>query len=834
MPPRELGVRSLTAARRLTDRWRVQSVQPRWYREQLAADLSPAHPAMRPVARALGRAAWADAHQRLAAHVASRQARFVVHPALRGELIRRLGPALPDATVRAIADAARVSNRTYDLLGYHGLRFDTRPRGDIDWHFDPVSGRRAPRECWTDVRYLDPSVGDHKIIWELNRHQHWLTLGRGWWLAGDARFRDAFVSELESWLLANPPLLGINWASALELGLRSLSWVWALELFADESLAPGEPPWIVDLLLGLERQLRHVEGHLSRYFSPNTHLLGEALALYVCGTALPELRRSPARVATGRAILLEESTRQVLPDGGHAERSPHYHRYALEFYLLAFSVARLAHDSAVLAAVKPVAARMAAFMRQLCDADGRYPLIGDDDGGELAPIAGRRNDARATLGWAAALLDAPELALDPVPDAVTWLTLALPEHSTHASPGSPLRTTMFPESGYLAAHRGSSHLVFDSGPHGYLNGGHAHADALAVTIVARGLPLAIDPGTGTYTVDPTLRDRFRSSAWHNTLTLDGRSQSEPRGPFHWATTAGAEVRHLASNPSFDYAEADTNAWAPAIHERAVLFVGDDAWVVGDRVLGGGVHEAVVRWHLDPAWTPREAGRDCVVLDHPSGARCRLAVPDARVTVRRGEHAGEPGCVSPVYGRFVASHVVDARYDGPAPFWIVSVLDLLAAGEEASGPVVRTALSASEAGGPVAIVAPTDTPTDVTILRGRAARQPIAFDGGVPGAGRVTTDARAAYARLDARRRLERLCLVEATAFRYDGPGGATIAAADPVPDLAVLFQGGGRPPIVESSAPRRGFTIEVAPADRQAPDGRPQTDGRRPSPLPTR
>ena len=263
-----------------------------------------------------------------------------------------------------------------------------------------MSGRHAPRECWADVSYLDPSHGDHKVTWELNRHQHWLSLGRAWWLSGESRYRDAFTGELESWMRANPPLLGINWASALELSFRCLSWIWALELFADEERSSTEPPWTVDLLVGLERQLRHVDAHLSRYFSPNTHLLGEALALYVGGAVLPELRRSPSRVRVGRAILIEEATRQVLPDGGHAERSPHYHRYALEFYLLALSVAHQVRDDALLSALTPAAVRMASFMRHLCDDAGRYPLIGDDDGGELAPDRGaaRRRAGDARMG----------------------------------------------------------------------------------------------------------------------------------------------------------------------------------------------------------------------------------------------------------------------------------------------------------------------------------------------------------------------------------------------------------------------------------------------------
>ena len=73
-----------------------------------------------------------------------------------------------------------------------------------------------------------PAVGDHKIIWELNRHQHWLPLGRAAWLTGDARYAQAIRAQLDDWLAGNPPLVGINWASMLEIGFRSISWTWAL------------------------------------------------------------------------------------------------------------------------------------------------------------------------------------------------------------------------------------------------------------------------------------------------------------------------------------------------------------------------------------------------------------------------------------------------------------------------------------------------------------------------------------------------------------------------------------------------------------------------------
>jgi hypothetical protein len=284
----------------------------------------------------------------------------------------------PSAAREAASRADRILDGRCDLLGYRDVGVGRPPA----WNSDPVHGRRAPLVFWADVPFLDPAIGDHKIIWELNRHQHWLALGRAYHLTGDRRYYEAFVEQFESWLRDNPPLLGPNWASMLELAFRSLSWLWALHFFAPAAVADAAdgPAWSVEMAAALDRQLTHVERNLSHYFSPNTHLTGEALALYVSGLVLPDLPKSPRRAAVGRRVLLQETARQVRADGGHAELSAHYHRYSTDFYLLAFAVARAAGDPAQHEFGR-AALRQAEFLRTIADDRGRLPLLGDDDGG---------------------------------------------------------------------------------------------------------------------------------------------------------------------------------------------------------------------------------------------------------------------------------------------------------------------------------------------------------------------------------------------------------------------------------------------------------------------
>src|SRR5258706_4197618 len=65
---------------------------------------------------------------------------------------------------RILREAESIGARPVDLLGHRGLIF-----GDpIDWHLDPLSGRRAPLLHWSRLNPLDRlSVGDVKIVWEL-------------------------------------------------------------------------------------------------------------------------------------------------------------------------------------------------------------------------------------------------------------------------------------------------------------------------------------------------------------------------------------------------------------------------------------------------------------------------------------------------------------------------------------------------------------------------------------------------------------------------------------------------------------------------------------------
>src|SRR5207244_4869584 len=115
-------------------------------------------------------------------------------------------------------------------------------------------------------KYLDfQEVGDSKISWELNRHQHFVILAKAYRLTVDEKFVREIFAQWTHWHKQNPYPIGLNWASSLEVGFRSLSWVWTYFLLQ------GCPLFTTELREQWQSALslngRHMETYLSTYSS---------------------------------------------------------------------------------------------------------------------------------------------------------------------------------------------------------------------------------------------------------------------------------------------------------------------------------------------------------------------------------------------------------------------------------------------------------------------------------------------------------------------------------------------------------------------------------------
>jgi hypothetical protein len=804
----ELAWRARAAARVAAHRITRHTRPSRWRREDIHRVLAPAT-LDSSLDAAIAAARWGDVHDQVAERIRGRSSRFVLDPSSADALSGAVRQHDPTAGAKAAERADAILDGRYDLLGYRALTF-AGTDGRTDWHLDPVHRVRAPLRFWADVPYLDPAIGDHKIIWELNRHQHWLSLGRALWLTRDERYGLRMIDDLRGWLAANPPLVGVNWSSMLELGFRSMSWIWGMHFLlgsgfrfaAADSRSPiADPrsPWLVDLLVALDRQLTHIEQNLSIYFSPNTHLTGEALALYVAGVALPELAASGGYRETGRRILLQEIDRQVLPDGGHVERSTHYHRYTLDFYLMALRTARLDGDADASRRFSAASLRLAEFAHAMTDSSGRLPLIGDDDGGMLWPFTGRDcADIRDSLAVAAALLDRPEAASWGPQEEVFWI-VGLPKddgpvppedgRDAHPGVGSGFSrvSRLFRDTGYAVFrddHGG--HAVFDVGPHGYLNGGHAHADALSMTLTLDGRPLLVDPGTATYTMQPHIRDRFRGTASHNTLTIDGQPQARPKGPFHWHTRADATLHGWRHGASLDWAEASHRGYGSVTHRRSVVRSSAGGWLLVDEVIGTGRHTAAAHWHFDPRWTLHRDAQGRLRATHADGREAWLLYDGDDVVLAHGDDANGLGWYAPAYGVQLQAWTARVTRTADAPFSMLTWIGTPQPGTNAAPPALERLSPVCEVGDvAVAVRVTAGERRAVFVVRPSSGRAP---DGCACDIGDYQTDARVFHA-LEHCGALMHFDLVDGTSV-FAPCAGFSVVSSTMIPDLHVSLVDG--------------------------------------------
>jgi hypothetical protein len=569
---------------------------------------------------------------------------------------------LPMETEGVTESALRTLNGVFDLLGYEGLSFG---RDQIDWHLDPVHKIRAPFLPWFRVPYLDfAKTGDHKIIWELSRHQHLTLLARAWLFTGDIRYLQGLERIWRSWRESNPYPLGINWASTLEVAFRCLSWIWIDQLTSEQHEFPAD----------LRRELRqsigesavYIERYISAYFSPNTHLLGEALALFFVGVLYPEFERSSFWRDYGWRVLQQEADRQVRSDGFHFEQSVYYHVYALDMFLYARVLASR-NDIAVPPEYDAVLMRMADALASI-GSGGQAPAFGDDDGGRL--FDGRRNRREHMLDplpAAAVLFGRPDwkALAGPVREETMWvLGLSGIEQFDHLpeDPGH-WRSRAFRASGYYVLKSSDAVLVADAGPHGWARGGHGHADALSFQVLARGHSWLTDPGTYSYPSEKPDRNLFRSTAAHNTLAVDEVSQADPVHSFAWNRLPQTTVHRWHEGREFTLFHGSHDGYQrlenPVTHSRWIIAWPDGVWLVRDLASGEGAHKIGISWLVSPDCS-LAPGRQWLLTDGCN----TLAFCASRMsgwTAASGE-----ALWSPAYGAAVLTPALRLSYDGPLP------------------------------------------------------------------------------------------------------------------------------------------------------------------------
>jgi hypothetical protein len=595
---------------------------------------------------------------------------FFFRPFEISERVSLLRRHLPEHAKRIIIEADKIRSHRFRLLAYQNVFYGE----EIDWHFDAIHRLRSPLIPWFRINFLQfHEVGDHKITWELNRHQHLITLAKAWLLTGETQYVDEILAQWHSWQYGNPYPMGVNWASSLEVAFRSISWIWVDQLLAGCSTI--QPVFREALLHALALNGRHIQRYLSTYFSPNTHLLGEALGLFFIGTLYPQISSAEDWKRLGWRILQEEALRQVRADGFYFEQTLYYHVYALDFLLHARVLASRNHVEVPSGFDQVIVKMLVALgaLSQVAPPD----TFGDDDGGRLFDSSRNRAEHMTDpLSLGGSLYPDARLGRrNGATEEAIWL---FGEQALFASEGATagaLKSYIFSESGIyvlVTSEPFPQRMVIDAGPLGTGSCGHGHADSLSATLSFAERPWLVDAGTCCYVGPGNERDTFRGTRYHNTMTVDGIDQAQPEGPFSWSSIPATKVESYISAPTFTYFVASHSGYErlvqPVRHRRFVLNFDQNRYLIRDVAIGNGTHFLETAWHFAPDLKLFGSGQSFVITSNLEGV---IASDNAGLVLLPVEDSQWNSRVvyeylSPVYGEKTAAPVVRCAARIPLP------------------------------------------------------------------------------------------------------------------------------------------------------------------------
>jgi hypothetical protein len=523
-----------------------------------------------------------------------------------------------------------------ELILSHRLELlgQTVELGDpIAWRRDFKTGCEWPREHISKLK-LVTREGDVKVPWELSRFHHGLTLALGWAASGDERYPREWRAQVDSWRADNPPEHGPNWGNAMEAAIRAVNWIASFEI-----MRPAfDRAFSESILKALIQHGRFIASHLEEYWPPTNHILSNYcgliwLGLYLRGSGLNPRQPGEADrwLELGLRGLAQQLRIQILPDGASYEASTAYHRFVAEMVTSTVRLCEL-NDVRMPPAIKNTALKMAQVVEGLQKPNGTLPLFGDEDGGRWLPNFQSASPDFESLnrknGWAT-----------------------------------------FPHAGWFVLRDGDEYLAIRAGDNGQAGwGGHAHNDALSFEYSIGRRNFLIDPGAFAYTADPEARNLFRSTAYHNTLRIDGQEISRiPPGEL-FRLENDAEVRVRVGSESWE-GEHSGYRRIGVMHQRQFEKQAS-GWLIRDVVTGAGEHELEWFFHFAPECQLKVEG-SCVQTTFADGPNIRLETTNNQLPITVTD-----GWVSPTYGRRENAPIVVYSMTAKLPLTVTFIITKL--------------------------------------------------------------------------------------------------------------------------------------------------------------
>lgn len=426
-----------------------------------------------------------------------------------------------------------------------------------------------------DINWQYWPVQDNELRWQLHRHKWFTPMGKAYRLSGDEKYAEEWVLQYLDWIKKNPLLTvekeeyELVSAGEVKADAENVRFAWRpLEVSNRLQDQTGQfllfqtakaftPAFLTEFLVNYHRHALHILGN---YSDQGNHLLFEAQRMVYAGAFFPEYKNAPQWRKSGIDILNREIKKQVYGDGGQYELDPHYHLAAINIFCKALRMAdangfRKEFPMEYVETVK----KMIEFYTNICFPDYSNPCFSD------AKLGTRSAEIRNYKDW-----------LKIFPDS-EWIRY----YATEGREGKPLSylSHQAPISGFFTFRDGwkqnATVMVVKAGPKGEW---HCQPDNGTFELWFNGRNLFPDSGSFVYAGDEEvmkLRNWFRQTQVHNTLTLDGRNIETTQSVTRYWKGEGNEQVLVTENPHYEGLK----------HRRTVFFVDQSYFVIVDEAIG---------------------------------------------------------------------------------------------------------------------------------------------------------------------------------------------------------------------------------------------------------
>ncbi|MEO7133240.1 MAG: alginate lyase family protein, partial [Vicinamibacterales bacterium] len=356
------------------------------------------------------------------------------------------------------------------------------------------------------------------------------------------------------------------------------------------------------------------------------HYLSDAAGLVAIGAFFAHTPDGQRWLSLGQRIITHEILLQVHPDGVDHEGSTPYHRLVLELFLFSYILLDRTGRT-VPPECRERLARMCDFVVAYTKPNGLAPLIGDADNGRVHKLGLQElNDHRYLLSTASVYCRSEKWtgAADHFWDESFWMLG--PDGAAAFDALRPQRpssaSAAFPDGGFYVLRNAGSHVIVDCGEVGMRGrGGHGHNDALSFELYMNGMNGITDCGAYVYTGSREWRNRFRSTAFHNTVQVDGEELNrfiEPNALWQLHDDARPSGVRFDLSSTGGYWEGGHTGYRrlprPVEPRRSMwLHPEQPLLAIRDVVTGEGRHRITWRWHFDPACRVTVEGNVCRIL-----------------------------------------------------------------------------------------------------------------------------------------------------------------------------------------------------------------------------